>query len=115
MQPEQLFNLLSDPTRLRALLLIRAEGEVCVCELTHALEESQPKISRHLAPMRDAGLLTPRREGTWVHYSLAGDLPRWASATLETTVTQLRDRQPFADDRARLQTMLDRPGGKACA
>ena len=55
MNPEQLFGLLADPTRLRSLALIQSEGEVCVCELTFALEESQPKISRHLASMRDAG------------------------------------------------------------
>ena len=115
MTPEQLFNLLSDTTRVRALLLILDQGEVCVCELTHALQESQPKISRHLALMRDAGLVSPRREGTWMHYSLAPNLPGWASALLETTVTHLRGRKPFVDDRSRLQSMAGRPGGKACA
>ena len=49
MTPESMFNIMSDPTRLRALMLIQSEGEVCVCELTHALKESQPKVSRHLA------------------------------------------------------------------
>ena len=53
--PSELFALLSDPTRLRALMLIHAEGEACVCEMTCALEQSQPKISRHLAVMREAG------------------------------------------------------------
>ena len=45
MMPDSLFSVLSDPTRLRALMLIQSEGEVCVCELTHALQDSQPKIS----------------------------------------------------------------------
>ncbi len=115
MRPEQLFNLLADATRLRALLLIRAEGEVCVCELTHALEESQPKISRHLALMRDAGLVTPRREGKWMHYSLARNLPRWAACVIEETGAQLSGDQRFSRDRKRLESMHDRPGGKACA
>ena len=114
MVPERVFNLLADPTRLRALLLIHAENEVCVCELTHALQASQPKISRHLALMRDAGLVAPRREGTWMHYSLAGDLPDWVGALLGTTSEHLRDSDPFAADRARLAAMNDRPG-KACA
>lgn len=115
MRPEHLFNLLADTTRLRALLLIRAEGEVCVCELTHALEESQPKISRHLALMRDAGLVTPRREGKWMHYSLAPNLPRWAAGVLEETGAQLAGDERFDRDRRRLESMNDRPGGKACA
>ena len=68
MTPESIFNILSDTTRLRALVLIQSEGEVCVCELTHALQESQPKISRHLALMRDAGIVEARREGAWMHY-----------------------------------------------
>ena len=51
MEPNQLFTILSDPTRLRALMLIQAEGEVCVCEFTHALDESQPKISRLSLPV----------------------------------------------------------------
>ncbi len=49
---KSLFQLLSDPTRLRCLLLMQVEGELCVCELTHALDLSQPKISRHLAGAR---------------------------------------------------------------
>ena len=70
MQPETLFNLLSDTTRLRCLMLIQAEEEACVCEMTFALDESQPKISRHLALMRDAGLVTARRDGQFAYYSL---------------------------------------------
>ncbi len=76
MKPELLFNILSDATRLRALMLIQSEGEVCVCELTFALNESQPKISRHLALMRDAGIVQSRREGTWMHYRIGPTLPR---------------------------------------
>ncbi|WP_374710079.1 metalloregulator ArsR/SmtB family transcription factor [Halomonas koreensis] len=64
------------------MLLIRQQGELCVCELTAALELSQPKVSRHLAQLRRCGLLGDRRAGQWVHYSLAEDLPDWVGATL---------------------------------
>ena len=115
MEPEQLFSALSDSTRLRALMLILSEGEVCVCELTFALEQSQPKISRHLALLRDAGILTPRREGTWMHYSLDPALPAWARRSVERLHGQLQGLDRFAADRARLQKMTDRPGGRRCA
>nr|WP_269490058.1 metalloregulator ArsR/SmtB family transcription factor [Alkalilimnicola ehrlichii] len=81
--PEKLFRLLSDSTRLRSVLLLRAEGRLCVCELTHALEVSQPKISRHLAQLRDAGLVTDERRGQWVHYRLADGLPDWVRRVIE--------------------------------
>lgn len=67
----QLFKALSDPTRLRLAVLLSIHGESCVCELTQALDEPQFKISRHLAVMRAAGLVTARREGTWMHYRLS--------------------------------------------
>jgi len=57
-QYRQFFQLLSDETRLRCLLLLQKEGELCVCELVYALDIIQPKISRHLAALRDAGIVT---------------------------------------------------------
>ncbi|WP_416208213.1 metalloregulator ArsR/SmtB family transcription factor [Halomonas sp.] len=63
-------------------LLIRREGELCVCEMTYALEESQPKVSRHLAQLRNCGLLNDRRDGQWVYYSLSNALPDWISEVL---------------------------------
>lgn len=62
----QLFKNLSDETRLKIVLLLRASGELCVCELCGTLEESQPKISRHLSMLRESGLLIDRREGKWI-------------------------------------------------
>jgi ArsR family transcriptional regulator, arsenate/arsenite/antimonite-responsive transcriptional repressor len=64
------FRTLADPTRLRLLNLL-SEGEVCVCFLCDALGEIQPKVSRHLAYLRRAGLVTARREGKWMHYGWA--------------------------------------------
>lgn len=66
---ETLFSALSDPTRLRLLNLMR-DGEVCVCFFTEVLKESQPKISRHLAYLRKSGLVSARRDGKWMHYSI---------------------------------------------
>ena len=60
---------LADKTRLRLLNLMRGE-EVCVCFFTEVLGDSQPKISRHLAYLRNAGIVKARREGKWMHYSI---------------------------------------------
>ncbi len=86
--PVEFFKLLADATRLSALLLIAQEGELCVCELTSALTESQPKISRHLAMLRSAQVLLDRRQGQWVFYRLNPELPDWANATLQQTRQQ---------------------------
>jgi ArsR family transcriptional regulator, arsenate/arsenite/antimonite-responsive transcriptional repressor len=67
---EGMFQALADGTRLRILGLLLS-GEVCVCTLHESLGEPQPKISRHLAYLRRAGLVATRREGLWVHYRLA--------------------------------------------
>ncbi len=69
-EPTPLFKTLSDPTRLRLLNLL-ACGETCVCELTDTLRVVQPKVSRHLARLKRAGLVDARRDGKWMHY-------RWA-------------------------------------
>ena len=109
MKPESLFNILSDPTRLRALMLIQSEGEVCVCELTHALQESQPKVSRHLALMRDSGIVESRREGTWMHYRLGPSLPEWARDIIGCSHARLVDLATFRRDAQRLTQLNNRP------
>ena len=76
-QALQVFKCLSDETRLMLVLLVAQERELCVCEMTHALQESQPKVSRHLAQLRQCGLLSDQREGQWVYYRLAPKLPAW--------------------------------------
>ena len=65
-----MFRAFSDRTRLRLLNLLRS-GETCVCDLVDVLGVSQPKVSRHLAYLRRAGLVVARREGVWMHYRLA--------------------------------------------
>lgn len=112
---ESLFRALADPTRLRCLLLLHSEGELCVCELTHALGEIQPKISRHLAQLREAGIVADRRQGLWVYYRLHPELPDWAQGVLRSTAEGVADEAPFATDRASLRDMPNRPGAACCA
>ena len=95
-------------------MLILEEQEICVCELTFTLEVSQPKISRHLALMRDAGVVTARREGTWMHYRFNVNLPSWASESIEQIFQKLRSLEQFSNDRRRLKTMSNRPGEVSC-
>ena len=66
-----IFKVLSDPTRLRLMVLLSIQGETCVCRLAEALNAPDFKISRHLGIMRSAGLVEARREGTWMHYKLS--------------------------------------------
>lgn len=112
---ENLFKSLADLTRLRSILLLAEEGELCVCELTHALDEIQPKVSRHLALLKEAGLVADRRQGQWVYYRLHPQLPGWAMGVLEATVQGAVAQEPFNADRERLAGMADRPGKPCCA
>ncbi len=112
---ESLFRALADPTRLRCLLLLQGEGELCVCELTHALGESQPKISRHLAQLREAGIVADRRQGLWVYYRLHPELPAWALEVLRITTEGVAAQAPYAADRQALTEMPNRPGAVCCA
>lgn len=109
-----LFRTLSDPTRLRALVLLLLEGELCVCELTFALGESQPKISRHLAQLRESGLVSDRRAGQWIYYTLSPDLPDWVRQVLTVTVEGLASDTLHQNDRKQLCAMPNRPGARCC-
>ena len=115
MKPDQFFKALSDLTRLRMLVLLSSEGELCVCELTHALDETQPKISRHLAQLRELGMVLDRRQGQWIYYRPNPDLPAWAwdvfAATTEGIITQ----PPFNEDLQALTDMPNRPESACCA
>ncbi|AOV15936.1 transcriptional regulator [Acidihalobacter aeolianus] len=108
MNPERFFRALSDPTRLRCLLLLQRAGELCVCELTEALEMMQPKISRHLASLREAGVVSDRRDGLWVFYRVHPDLPAWARKVLAETLSGLETQAPYAQDAQHLAGMSDR-------
>jgi ArsR family transcriptional regulator len=80
-----LFQALSDPTRLR-LLNLMAAGEVCVCYFVEILDETQPKISRHLAYLRRSGLVAARRDGKWMHYRLVTPSDAAQAGVLKTVL-----------------------------
>ena len=95
---ETFFKMLSDNTRLRALMLMQRMGELCVCELTHALSLSQPKISRHLAQLREYKIVETRREGQWMYYQINPELPEWALSVLQQTLSGIGESEQFYDD-----------------
>lgn len=113
LDPEPLFHALSDDIRRRILCLIVDQDELCVCELFYALELSQPKVSRHLAVMRDSGVLALRRDGTRIYYRLHPSLPPWArrvlSAMAEGVALHARLHEELACDSKRLASMPNRP------
>lgn len=107
--PTTLFKCLSDETRLRCVVLLHKEGRLCVCELTRALDLLQPKISRHLAQLRQSNLLLDSREGQWVYYQINPALPAWVFEVLDVTVKQSASDAKQQKDSGRLQAMGDRP------
>lgn len=113
--PIQFFRLLADETRLRCLLLIHQHGELCVCELMHAIDVIQPKVSRHLAALRDAGVVKDRRQGQWIYYQLNPELPHWAQQVIVETVSGVSEQAPFVHDLQALSAMPNRPGAATCA
>jgi len=115
MQADPFFKILGDLTRLRMLTLLAQQGELCVCELTHALGEIQPKISRHLGLLREAGVVLDRRQGQWIYYRLNPDLPTWAREVLAATAAGLIAESPFNEDLQSLMDMPNRPRSACCA
>jgi ArsR family transcriptional regulator len=115
MDPLELFKQLSDTTRLRCLALMISEGELCVCELTHALGLSQPKISRHLAQLREFDVVQSRRAGHWVHYRVHDDPPKWAALIIQGIREGTGRSEPYRTDLQVLKDMPNRPGTACCA
>lgn len=97
-----LFELLADATRRRLLVLLLDEREICVCRLVDALQHPQPKISRHLAVLRDAGVLVSRRQRTWIMYRLNSELPGWAVRIVAMLSEGAQNEAETAADRKRL-------------
>ena len=98
---ENLFKALADRTRLRLISLI-GDSEVCVCFFVSILKTSQPKISRHLAYLRRAGIVTARREGKWMHYRLAEPPDEHAAKIFREVRASLREHPEFQRDREKL-------------
>jgi ArsR family transcriptional regulator, arsenate/arsenite/antimonite-responsive transcriptional repressor len=95
------FQALGDNTRLR-LLNLMGEQEVCVCYFVEILGDPQPKISRHLAYLRNAGIVSARREGKWMHYRIVMPEQVAARQILRETLGWLKEDKAMQKDRAKL-------------
>src|SRR5213079_1306160 len=98
---ETLFKALADRTRLRLISLI-GDSEVCVCFFVSILKTAQPKISRHLAYLRRAGIVTARREGKWMHYRLTEPSDEHAARIFREVRASLAEHPEMQRDRERL-------------
>jgi ArsR family transcriptional regulator len=105
---EKLFSALADKTRLR-LLSLMADGEVCVCFFTEVLKQGQPKISRHLAYLRNAGLVEARRDGKWMHYRIIEPEAPHAARIFAEVRKWLAEDPEMQRDRERLQKVCCAP------
>ncbi len=104
----RLFAALADPTRLR-LLNLMAGREVCVCYFVEILKQSQPKISRHRAYLRNAGIVAARREGKWMHYSIQRPADNAAASILDAVFVSLREDKEMQADLSRLSRACCEP------
>lgn len=110
-----LFSALAHDTRLRCLMLLLRHRELCVRELTEAIGAAQPHMSRHLARLRELGLVTDRREGLWIHYRINPDVPDWIGGLLQATSEGLELQPPFGADAAAPTRISDRQSAQRCA
>ena len=120
-QLESMFKALSDKTRLRILTLL-GKNEVCVCHIHDSLGLPQPTVSRHLAYLRRAGLVTVRRDGVWMHYQVERSLDPSVQAVFDAAVEAVAQVPVTADDRKQFQrafgqlyVMSTPAGGSCCA
>lgn len=109
---ERLFQALADRTRLR-LLNLMGDHEVCVCFLVEALGMNQPKISRHLAYLRRAGIVTARRDGKWMHYRIMPPADSSAASLLAAVRAYLANEPRMQMDRSRLTRLCCAPSVSA--
>ena len=98
---DQLFRAMADPTRLR-LINLMAEQEICVCYFIEVIGAPQPKISRHLAYLRRAGIVAARREGKWMHYRLIVPQDSYAASILKSAIEALKQDKSMQRDCDRL-------------
>ncbi len=105
---ERFFQALGDETRLR-LLNLMGEQEICVCYFVEILEQPQPKISRHLAYLRNAGIVAARREGKWMHYRIVMPPNPGAAKVLRKILQWFKEERSMQVDRERLAKACCKP------
>jgi ArsR family transcriptional regulator, arsenate/arsenite/antimonite-responsive transcriptional repressor len=98
----RMFAALADPTRLRLLNLMNGR-EICVCYFVEILKQSQPKISRHLAYLRNAGIVSARREGKWMHYRIEWPGDAGGAAVLGAALKSFEENRQMQSDLAMLR------------
>ena len=102
----QVFKALSDETRLRIMGLLIAGEELCVCEIIAALDLPQSTVSRHLAYLRNSGLLEDRRQGVWMYYRLSQDSKKNINYLFDILAVLFNDLDQVAQDRRSLNDFL---------
>ena len=102
---EILFKALADPTRLRLIHLL-GDDELCVCSCVEVLRTNQPKISRHLAYLRRAGLVAARRDGKWTHYRLTQPSDTQVARIFTELRAKLANDPQMQSDKARLESVM---------
>ena len=118
-----IFKALSDETRLRIIKLLE-QGELCVCDITVALDMVQPKVSFHLSTLKEAGLIKDRKQGKWIHYSL-NEKDLFRRMLILSACERMKD-STITGDRKRLDAFLGekeqgekvvalKPKGRCCA
>jgi len=105
--PEEFAYAIADSTRLRVLVLLIQKEELCVCQLTDAIDIQQPKMSRHLSILRKKNILLDRRKGLWIFYRLHPELPIWAYQALQKLSLGCLNLQPYQDDLVRVKKIDD--------
>ena len=110
-QIDLMFRAFCDGTRLRILSLLQ-DGDLCVGDIVGSLQVPQPKVSRHLGQLRKAGLVTARKEGLWIHYSLATPTTEFHRKLLECAVTCFQEVPEIKSDNNRAKKL--RKSGGCC-
>jgi len=108
MNAPDLFGAFANPTRLRILNLLQGHEPICVCDLCEVLGEPQPKVSRHLATLRGAGLVQGHSEGKWKFYGLAEPATALHRTLLHCVHGCLGDLEELVADRERLARIAAR-------
>ena len=102
----QIFKALSDPVRLRIILLLQSEGELCVCDLMAVLKLPQSTVSRHLAYLKRSCWVDTRRQGVWMYYQLSQESCQMCRELLETLKRNMSDLPEAVADRQALTDFL---------